>query len=262
MRACAIGLVLTAVLAAGAASAQDPYDGRRLFSHPLFDKPAPQPTPEPRDPGNCIGEQWDDNGALVVARVTARERVNFVQDHRDGYNKVTACPAATAACQMASYLVTGDLVLVGATRDGFTCVSYQSPQAKKSTWTRAWLPSAALKRVAPMPAPQTSDWLGNWRKPGGTIEITDDGIGGRLRIDGFMLVPTARDFRNGAIDAEVSPANGTIAFLNDGWLPFETKSEDACRVRMLRVGAWLLVQDNHNCGGSGVSFTGLYRRRP
>jgi hypothetical protein len=27
-----------------------------------------------------------------------------------------------------------------------------------------------------------------------------------------------------------------------------------------RVGAWLLVEDNMQCGGSMVTFTGLYRR--
>jgi hypothetical protein len=29
---------------------------------------------------------------------------------------------------------------------------------------------------------------------------------------------------------------------------------------MQRVGAWLLVEDNMQCGGSMVTFTGLYRR--
>jgi hypothetical protein len=30
---------------------------------------------------------------------------------------------------------------------------------------------------------------------------------------------------------------------------------------MQRIGPWLLVEDNSNCGGAGVSFLGLYRRK-
>jgi hypothetical protein len=30
---------------------------------------------------------------------------------------------------------------------------------------------------------------------------------------------------------------------------------------MRRVGPYLLVEDNRDCGGVGVSFTGLYRRK-
>jgi hypothetical protein len=41
---------------------------------------------------------------------------------------------------------------------------------------------------------------------------------------------------------------------------FETKCDGACRVRMQRVGPWLVVGDNGGCGGAGVSFTGLYDR--
>jgi hypothetical protein len=37
--------------------------------------------------------------------------------------------------------------------------------------------------------------------------------------------------------------------------------EEGCRVRMQRIGPWLLVEDNGGCGGSGVTFSGLYRRK-
>jgi hypothetical protein len=30
---------------------------------------------------------------------------------------------------------------------------------------------------------------------------------------------------------------------------------------MQRVGPWLVVEDNGDCGGAGVTFTGLYRRK-
>ena len=43
----------------------------------------------------------------------------------------------------------------GKTFGAFTCVSYQSPKAKKQVWTTGWLPSAALEPVWPMPAPKS-----------------------------------------------------------------------------------------------------------
>jgi len=214
------------------------------------------------DPRNCVGPDWDDNNVQVVSRVIAAPRVNFVKSPYDDDFKADTCPAATDACRRNAYLVSGDLVLSGKTEGGFTCVSYQSPTAKKQVWTVGWLPSSALTPVAPMASPKIADWIGTWEHPGGSIEIKPGGLGGRLKIEGEMVVPTARDFHNGAFTAEVLPKAGTIAFLNDGTLPFETKCDDmSCRVRMRRIGPWLMIEDNNGCGGAGVSFTGLYHRK-
>ncbi len=107
MRAAVIGLVLSAVLARYA-SAYDAYD-----------------------PANCNGADFDDKLAFTVSKVSAQPRVNFIKSPYDDDFKAAACPAATKACQKKSYLVTGDLVLVGRTQGDFTCISYQSPLAKK-----------------------------------------------------------------------------------------------------------------------------------
>jgi hypothetical protein len=259
-----LGAALSAS-SASAASAYDTFDSRRLFANPMFTKPAseaPVSGYDANDPRNCNGAEWDVSSALVAAKVTASPRVNFVKSPYDNDFKASSCPAGTGACRKKSYLVPGDLVLVGRTRGDFTCVSYRSPRAKKPLSTDGWLPSSALSPVAAMPSPEMADWLGTWTQPGGRIEIERGGIGGRLRIEGEMVVPRARDVHTGVIDAQVNPANGTVAFLEDGWLPFETKCDSGCRVRMQRVGEWLLVQDNVDCGGAGVSFTGLYRRKP
>ena len=59
---------------------------------------------------------------------------------------------------------------------------------------------------------------------------------------------------------DVVPAQGMIAFAENGSVPFDQAEEGQCLVRMQRVGASLLVEDNMQCGGSMVTFTGLYRR--
>jgi hypothetical protein len=200
------------------------------------------------DPHNCIGFEWDDKRAPVVQKVTAKPRVNFIKSPYDDDLKAETCPADTKACRKKSYLVTGDLVLTGKTLGAFTCISYQ---VKDNIWATGWLPSAALTPVAPMASPNISDWLGTWSHPGGGVEITR-GDGDKLHIEGVMLIPAGQETRNGVIMADVTPQNDTIAF---------TDSYGECKVRMQRIGPLLMVEDNDSCGGTGVTFSGLYRRK-
>jgi hypothetical protein len=74
-----------------------------------------------------------------------------------------------------------------------------------------------------------------------------------LHVDAGILVPTARDFHNGDFQGDATPKGDTLSFA-DGY-------DDGCRVRMQRIGPWLLIEDNGGCGGAGVTFTGLYRRK-
>jgi hypothetical protein len=229
-----------------------------LFSAMLMAGPAS--AYDPNDPNNCIGAEWDDKRAVVVSRVIARPRVNFIKSPYDDDLKAASCPADTAACRQKSYLVAGDLVLTGQSRGPFTCVTYQSPQARQPSVTTAWLPASALTPVAPMPSPKLPDWTGTWSHPFGKITISP-GEGGKVSIEGIMLVPAGREMRNGVLQANVTPENGTIAFNDDGSIPFEKAEGDQCRVRMQRVADWLMVEDNGGCGGYGVTFSGLYRRK-
>jgi hypothetical protein len=111
MRATALGLLLGGLLMAVPAAAYDAYD-----------------------PANCNGVGWDDKRPLVVSAVTAKSRINFVKSPYDDNFTADTCPAATDACRKKSYLVTGDLVLTGATRGEFTCISYHSPLSAKRVW--------------------------------------------------------------------------------------------------------------------------------
>ena len=110
-----------------------------------------------------------------------------------------------------------------------------------------------------MGSPKAADWIGSWSHPGGTISITR-GDRGKLSVEGEQTYPAAQNVHSGVIGAAVVPAQGMIAFADDGSVPFEAAEEGQCLVRMQRVGPWLLVEDNMQCGGSMVTFTGLYRR--
>ncbi|HET7886670.1 MAG TPA: hypothetical protein VFL62_10620 [Bradyrhizobium sp.] len=203
------------------------------------------------DPRNCNGVGWDDKSPWVIAKVTAKPRVNFVKSPYDDDFKAETCPASTDACRRNAYLVTDDLVFVGAVQGAFTCVNFQSPLAKKQVWATGWLPSAALTQVARMSPTRPEDWIGKWYHPGGPIEITP-AKGGKLHVEGGITVPTARDFHNGDFAADVTAAADMLDFVS--------ANDESCHVQMQRIGPWLMVGDNGGCGGAGVTFQGLYRR--
>jgi hypothetical protein len=211
-------------------------------------------------PKNCFGPAWDGEHTMVVAKITASPRVYFIKSPNDDDRKAEACPSAAASCRKSSYLVTGDLVLVGETQGDFTCVSYRMPPAKHRSWTEGWLPSTALTPVAPTPSPKVQDWTGTWDQQHSRVEIKP-GENGKLHIDGIAVFPTARDFHNGVLNAQATPRKDTIAFAEDGSILFDTPGDGCCRVRMQRIGPWLMVEDNGECGGMGVTFTGLYHRK-
>ena len=193
----------------------------------------------------------DDNRALVVSKITA-PRVNFIKSPYDDDFKAAACPAATNGCQKESYLVTGDLVLVGKTSRRFHLRRLPITAGEKPDLDQRL---AAEHSADTDRADDIANNVGLDRHvvpSGGPIEIKS-GDGGKLHVEGVMTLPTpSGDFQNGDFKAQVVPQN-TLAFTDEG------AYGDGCHVRMQRIGPWLLVEDNGGCGGSGVTFTGLYR---
>jgi hypothetical protein len=158
-----------------------------------------------------------------------------------------------------AFVVPGDIVLTGRAQRAFTCVAYQSFRAREQNWTTGWMPTTSLTPIEPTRSPKITDWIGSWSHPGGTISISRS-KNGALSIEGEQTYPAAGGAHSGVLGATVAPTQGMIAFADDGSTPFEKGEEGQCLVRMQRVGAWLLVEDNMQCGGSMVTFTGLYRR--
>jgi hypothetical protein len=217
---------------------------------------AAEPAQAVADPDYCHGVDFDMKRPLVVSRVTAPSRVSFVR----GADENASCPSDAPVCRRPDYLVPGDLVLTGKTQRAYACAAYQSPLARRQDWTNGWLPASALAPVASAPAPQDSDWTGDWVHPGGSITIVK-GDRGMLKVEGLQTYPAALNVHTGVLRASVTPAHDMIAFVEDGGTPFDEGTEGDCLVRMRRVGPWLAVEDNDACGGSMVTFTGLYRRK-
>jgi hypothetical protein len=210
-------------------------------------------------PGDCLGIGFDVTHPVTIAKIIAdRPQVHFVKNTSDA----AACPAEREGCEQPSYLVPGDLLLVGKSRGAFSCVSYQSAADRRQNWTVGWLPSASLTPVQSARAPRTADWIGRWIHAGGAITISR-GRRGSLRIRGEHVYPAAQSVHSGVIDANAKPAHGRIEFADDGSTSFGAASAEAgsCLVRMQRIAELLVVDDNGRCGGSHVTFTGFYRRK-
>ena len=144
------GLLLGTVLTAGSASAYDAYDQQ-----------------------NCNGVGWDDKRALVVSKVIAKPRVNFIKSPYDDDFKAANCPADTEAVP----------------EEGLSCHRRRGADRQDArrvhlrfvpvaTGEKADLDdrlAAAVTALVPVNADagrrRRRDWIGTWSHPGGDIEI-------------------------------------------------------------------------------------------
>ncbi|WP_342242138.1 hypothetical protein, partial [Inquilinus sp. OTU3971] len=129
-----------------------------------------------------------------------------------------------------------------------------------------------LNALTGAPAPAADDWRGTWRS-GDEQEIDiKKAAGGAIAIEGnasFGGSDPERVTRGainvGQISATLTPTNGKAAFSagDDGEAaPYDADPGDdsTCRVRLWRLGPYLVAADNLMCGGMNVTFTGVYGR--
>jgi hypothetical protein len=228
---------------------------------------------QPAQPAQETGEYCsvlDDlatGGEPALYRVRpGRSRLHFIK----GANEEAGCPQANAACTARAYLLPGDAVIAAMAEGDFVCAAFASAKGANSE-TGGWLPRAALDRTDAA-APAARDWLGQWRAgPWKQIKITA-APGGGIELEGSALYgaddPARRErgaVNTGNLSATVKPEGGKASFSVD--TDSEVKDHDAdvgdatlCRVRLWRLGPYLAVTDNVQCGGFNVTFTGIYRR--
>ncbi|MGR4862980.1 hypothetical protein [Caulobacter sp. LARHSG274] len=210
------------------------------------------------DEGGFV-ERAQDSGAEAY-RVAVPGRSHFRQDGE-------GCPAA-AACQLKSYLVEKDPVLVSQVENGWACAWYSGTPRD----TVGWLRAADLARI-PAPPTTQADWLGRWSfGEDTTVTITRDARGG-LQVEGDTVntgrpSPPTGHFA-GALLVD-GPSGRFSDFDAEAAAQYKAQFPDApppphCAVRFRRVDRYLVVNDGDadspwGCGGIGASFLGVYRR--
>jgi hypothetical protein len=119
-------------------------------------------------------------------------------------------------------------------------------------------------------------WVGEWRAGDEqAITIATDERSGALLIEGHATFGAADPDRaavggvnTGEFSVQIpqdwTDGDGTIAFTmaGDRALPFEEGESFDCRIRLNLEGGRLQVEDNHQCGGLNVTFTGTYGLAP
>jgi hypothetical protein len=220
----------------------------------------------------CASPAWADNygcynlgvqveegglGAVPLAKVNnLSRRVHFVKS--DAFKE--GCPNASPECRAKAYLIPGDEVVVIGGNTEFVCAGYVD---SKGNADYNWLPRGALSFVQERPAIEFRDWIGTWRRgEGQEIRIKPADSAGKLKIEGEAIWGQGAYSHVGEIDAEVAPNGESLSFGMGEveTLPYEEADDVDCRVRMRRLGSYLLVQDNRKCGGLNVSFSDIYRR--
>jgi hypothetical protein len=219
--------------------------------------------------GDCTGFQdVSPEARLRIGQISDAKnpRVHFLKNA----GTQRGCPSGGPACRDKAYLVSGDTVIVSATAGDYVCADYVNA---KGFVRSGWLPQASVALRADEPAANVESWIGVWSGgPEQRITITKGKAPGEVGIEGeatFGALDPARTARGGvnvgSLDVSVRPDKGFVAFTmaDEGTaLPYGEGDQYDCRVRMQRIGLFLLVEDNRNCGGMNVSFSGAYRRKP
>lgn len=168
----------------------------------------------------------------------------------------SGCPAIGQACRSGSYLIAGDPVLVGERIGAFVQVRFADQRGRP---TEGMLPVSNVSRADPVKF--AAGWAGHWVRTEATIDIKPAGGSGfAINGDATWGASDPERVRRGGVNvgefegALRSRGTGVVAITGTGEDP------DACRVWVRLLGPYLLVTDNHACGGNNVSFSGLYRR--
>jgi len=209
-------------------------------------------------------ENFDADDAVALGRINALSpRTNFVKSAaiRKG------CPDGSAACRDKPYLVPGDEVVLIGGGDAFVCASFVGAKGQA---TEGFLPRAALTLVPNQPIAAES-WVGRWRGSPEQDIVIEKGAGqDGLKVKGdatYGALDPERVKRGavnlGSLEGEAPLRGATLSFAmgENGTIAFDKGDEYECKVRLRRLGPYLLVKDNNMCGGMNVTFTGVYRRR-
>lgn len=211
-----------------------------------------------------------DNPEIRLMRVTTTSaRLPFYQNRTE---KTPFCPAEVDGCKLRSFVVPGDLLLVGRDLDGFACAAYVSPNVRRVNAqfreTIGFVPVTELRQIT-VATTSRENWAGDWfRSAEAQIKIEPDS-GGKLKITGqatFGAHDPERVRRGavntGELDAVVDLPRQNMIGLGQGYDGSKPLGDDRseCRARLRLFGPYLVVEDNGGCGGNAVSFTGVYVR--
>jgi len=144
-----------------------------------------------------------------------------------------------------------------AQREGdWTCVSHYGSG-------NGWMLTNRIRPISPDLHPPDNAWTGTWtplgvkkqpREAVTKLVISTGATPGNLKVQGEAywfgaVVHGERVMHEGAVEGEAQPKENRLHV-----------AEGGCEVHIALIGGFLHVQDNRQCGGMNVTFTGVWEK--
>jgi hypothetical protein len=150
----------------------------------------------------------------------------------------------------------GQPVAIGKRDGDWTCVSHHGSGY-------GWMLTNRLQPIQPDLHPPVIAWTGAWtplglkkqpREAVTRLVISTSSAPGNLKVDGHAywfgaVVNGERVTHEGAVEGEAQPNENRLHI-----------AEGSCEVNFSLIGGFLVVQDNRECGGMNVTFTGVWQK--
>ncbi len=138
-----------------------------------------------------------------------------------------------------AFLLKNDVVAIRNIKTDFACAVYVN---QKGVVTIGWLEVKFLKDTT-----IKQNIVGKWETDNASLNVAKQSSS--YSIKGIATFNTGQTVNTGDVDGKLI-SSGNL------W----TYQASTCVLSFLYLNNLLLVQDNNNCGGVNVSFTGTYRR--
>lgn len=208
-------------------------------------------------------EPWLDSAWLVKVKPGGKR---FIFSHGEAR---AGCREAEP-CRTKAYVLAGDVLIasdfgtLGRQTTKWVEVEYV---ARSGRSTRGWLRDTDLQTLSDPPPTSIGAWMGRWVRTEATITMKPANRQGMVAVSGNATWGASDPgrARSGAVNTgeidgrfQLKQSRGGFAIGAKGSLPFDQGDQSLCRVRFRLLSPYLLVEDNLNCGGLNVSFSGAY----
>jgi len=180
-----------------------------------------------------------DDADLRLGKVIGAGPVPFLID---GPN----CPGPAVACRTKFFAHPGRTLLLGRSRADYLCAF------DARTGSTGWLPQQRVAANPTGPTPPLAAWLGTWRLYDNRIVLKQEGDGLEAEGEAYWPSKSTPPANEGAFAGTAKPSGNRLHYGDEA---------QGCEVDMALAGSFLIVADNHGCGGHNVSFTGVFTRR-
>lgn len=133
---------------------------------------------------------------------------------------------------------------MGAVTDDWACAAFTGGKKPVIGWLRK-----NQIAIGQTPGPMPLDaWAGEWTAWDNSLDIAV-AADQTLTVSGIAIWGDGPAPRTGEVNGSTTPSDNG-ALVKDG----------SCQVKLTLVDQWLVADDNGECGGMNVTFTGVYRR--